>query len=100
MELVGEYVGPDGQRRQLRVPCEASGDADPLQKLLSGVAQMKELVNQFFEPLVQQEAKDRATADPDETPEGNDEDDAEDENNIDKRTNSDGPSAKRPKTPS
>lgn len=31
---------------------------------------------------------------------GNDEDDAEDENNLDKRTNSDGPSAKRPKTPS
>lgn len=31
---------------------------------------------------------------------GDDEDDAEDENNIDKRTNSDGPSAKRPKLPS
>lgn len=31
---------------------------------------------------------------------GDDEDDAEDENNIDNRTNSDGPSAKRPKPPS
>ncbi|KAM6171788.1 EKC/KEOPS complex subunit GON7 [Erethizon dorsatum] len=100
MELVAEYVGPNGERRQLRVLCEASGDADLLQKLLSGVDQMKELLKQFFDPLVQREAKDRVTADPDETLEGNDEDDAEDENNIDKRTNSDGPSAKRPKTPS
>lgn len=31
---------------------------------------------------------------------GDDEDDAEDENNIDNRTNFDGPSAKRPKPPS
>ena len=31
---------------------------------------------------------------------GDDEDDAEDENNIDNRTNSDGPTAKRPKPPS
>uniref|UniRef100_A0A0P6JMH0 EKC/KEOPS complex subunit GON7 n=1 Tax=Heterocephalus glaber TaxID=10181 RepID=A0A0P6JMH0_HETGA len=100
MELVGEYVGRDGERRQLRVVCEASDDADPLQKLLSGVAQMKELIPKFFEPLVQREAKGRVTADPDETLEGNDEDDAEDENNIDKRTNSEGPSAKRPKPPS
>ncbi|KFO21378.1 EKC/KEOPS complex subunit GON7 [Fukomys damarensis] len=102
MELVGEYVGSDGERRQLRVVCEASGDADPLQKLLSGVGQMKELVAKFFEPLVQREAKGRVTADPEETLEGNGEDDAEDENNIDKRanSNSDGPSAKRPKPPS
>lgn len=70
MELLAEYVGPDGERRQLRVLCEASGDADHLQKLLSGVAQMKELVAEFFEPLVQREAKDRVTADPDETLEG------------------------------
>ncbi|XP_004635208.1 EKC/KEOPS complex subunit GON7 [Octodon degus] len=100
MELLAEYVGPDRERRQVRVVCEASGDADHLQKLSSSVAQMKELVNQLFEPLVQQEAKDQVTADPDEMLEGNGEDGAEDENDIDKRTNSDEPSAKRPKTPS
>lgn len=70
MALVGEYFGPDGERRELRVLCEAGGDADSLQKLLWGVAQMKELVNQLFEPLVQREAKGRVTADPEETLEG------------------------------
>lgn len=70
MSLVGEYVGPDGERRELRVLCEACGDADPLQKLLWGVTQMKELVNQFFDPLVQREAKGRVTTDPEETLEG------------------------------
>ena len=36
---------------------------------------------------------------PDEAFDGDDEDDSEDENNTDNRTNSDGPSAKRQKTP-
>ncbi|XP_046503471.1 EKC/KEOPS complex subunit GON7 [Equus quagga] len=100
MELSGEYVGQDGQRQQLRVPCEAPCDAEPFQGLLSGVAQMRELVAELFGPLVQREAQDRVAAAPDEALDGDDEDDAEDENNIDNRTNSDGPSAKRPKPPS
>ncbi|XP_004434277.1 PREDICTED: uncharacterized protein C14orf142 homolog [Ceratotherium simum simum] len=100
MELLGEYVGQDGQQRQLRVPCEAPGDADPFQNLLSGVAQMRELVAELFGPLVQREAQGREAVAPDEALDGDDEDDVEDENNIDNRTNSDGPSAKRPKPPS
>lgn len=98
MELSGEYVGPDGAPQQLQVFCDGSGDVDSLQNLLSGVAQMKELVSDFFGPLVQREAQGRVARD--EALDGDDEDDAEDENNIDKRTNSDGPSAKRPKLPS
>ncbi|KAF6351340.1 GON7 subunit of KEOPS complex [Rhinolophus ferrumequinum] len=66
MELLGEYVGPDGQRQQLEVPCESPGDADPFQSLLSGVAQMRELVAEHFGPLVQREAQDRVAAAPDE----------------------------------
>uniref|UniRef100_A0A671E8E9 GON7 subunit of KEOPS complex n=2 Tax=Rhinolophus ferrumequinum TaxID=59479 RepID=A0A671E8E9_RHIFE len=101
MELLGEYVGPDGQRQQLEVPCESPGDADPFQSLLSGVAQMRELVAEHFGPLVQREAQDRVAAAPDEALDGDDDDDdAEDENNTDNRTNSEGPSAKRPKPPS
>lgn len=103
MELLGEYVGPEGQRRQLEVPCESPGDADPFQSLLSGVAQMRELVAEHFGPLVQREAQDRVAAAPDEALDGDDDDDdddAEDENNTDNRTNSEGPSAKRPKPPS
>ncbi|CAK6431820.1 unnamed protein product [Pipistrellus nathusii] len=101
MEISGEYVGRDGQRHQLRVPCEAPDDADPLQGLLSGVARMRELVAQLLDPQVQREAQDRpAAAAPGEAADGDNEDDAEDENNIDYRTNSDGPSAKRTKTSS
>ncbi|EPY81543.1 EKC/KEOPS complex subunit GON7 [Camelus dromedarius] len=97
MELLGEYVGHDGQLQRLRVPCDAPGDADPFQGLLSAVAQMRELVAELFGSLVQPEAQDRMAAAPDEALDGDDEDDAEDENNVDNRTNSDGPSAKRPK---
>uniref|UniRef100_A0A8C8ZMN6 GON7 subunit of KEOPS complex n=1 Tax=Prolemur simus TaxID=1328070 RepID=A0A8C8ZMN6_PROSS len=100
MELLGEYVGQDGQQRRLQVSCEAPGDADRFRGLLSGVAQMRELVTELFGPLVQQEAQPRLAAAPDEALDGDDEDDAEDENNIDNRPNSDGPSAKRPKPPS
>ncbi|KAM4853824.1 EKC/KEOPS complex subunit GON7 isoform 1-T1 [Thomomys bottae] len=104
MELVGEYVGPDGEPRRLRVSCEASGDADRLQSLSSGVVQMKELVVEFFGSLVQREAQTRVASTPDDDAldalDGDNEDDAEDENNIDKRSNSDGPSAKRLKPPS
>ncbi|XP_040112534.1 EKC/KEOPS complex subunit GON7 isoform X2 [Oryx dammah] len=48
MELLGEYIGLEGQRQQLRVPCEAPGVTDPFQSLLSGVAQMRELVTELF----------------------------------------------------
>ncbi|XP_014934395.3 EKC/KEOPS complex subunit GON7 [Acinonyx jubatus] len=99
MELLGEYVGLDGQQQRLRVPCEVPADADPYETLLSGVAQMRDLVTELFGPLVQQEAQDRVAA-PEEALDGDDEDDVEDENNTDNRTNSDGPSAKRPKPPS
>ncbi|XP_032479723.1 EKC/KEOPS complex subunit GON7 [Phocoena sinus] len=99
MELLAEYVGQDGQRQQLRVPCEAPGVADPFQGLLSGVAKMRELVTNLLGSPVQREAQDRVAAAPKKALDGDDEDDAEDENNVDNRTNSDGPSAKRPKTP-
>uniref|UniRef100_A0A8C6IJY8 GON7 subunit of KEOPS complex n=1 Tax=Mus spicilegus TaxID=10103 RepID=A0A8C6IJY8_MUSSI len=95
MELSGEYVGCDGEPQRLRVSCEASGDADPLQSLSAGVVRMKELVAEFFGTLVEQDAQGVAE-DPDDALDGDDEDDAEDENNSG-RTNSDGPSAKRPK---
>ncbi|KAM6201609.1 EKC/KEOPS complex subunit GON7 [Rhynchocyon petersi] len=97
MELEGEYVGQDGRRQQLRVSCEVSSDADPFQGLLSGLAQMRERVTELFGPLVQREARDRVAAAQGEDSEGDDDDDTEDENSIDNRTNSDGPSAKRPK---
>uniref|UniRef100_A0A8D2AG53 Uncharacterized protein n=1 Tax=Sciurus vulgaris TaxID=55149 RepID=A0A8D2AG53_SCIVU len=77
----GECVGPD------------SGGRDSLQNLLSGVAQMKELITQIFRPLGQQEAQDRVA--PDEGLDPNDEDDADNENKVDHRTHSEGPSAKR-----
>ncbi|KAG5215530.1 hypothetical protein JEQ12_001106 [Ovis aries] len=48
MELLGERIGLEGQRQQLQVPCEAPGITDPFQSLLSGVAQMRELVTEFF----------------------------------------------------
>nr|KAF6287243.1 GON7 subunit of KEOPS complex [Pipistrellus kuhlii] len=73
MEISGEYVGRDGQRHQLRVPCEAPDDADPLQGLLSGVARMRELVAQLLDPQVQREAQDRpAAAAPGEAADGRD----------------------------
>uniref|UniRef100_A0AC11AKS2 Uncharacterized protein n=1 Tax=Ovis aries TaxID=9940 RepID=A0AC11AKS2_SHEEP len=93
MELLGERIGLEGQRQQLRVPCEAPGITDPFQSLLSCVAQMRELVTEFFGSQVQPEAQDWGTAAPDEALD----DDSEDENNTDNRTNSDGPSAKRQK---
>ncbi|XP_007454786.1 PREDICTED: uncharacterized protein C14orf142 homolog [Lipotes vexillifer] len=99
MELSAEYVGQEGQRQQLRVPCEVPGVADPFQGLLSGVAKMRELVTNLLGSPVQREAQDRVAVAPDKALDGDDEDDAEDENNIDNRTNSYGPSAKRPKTP-
>ncbi|KAJ1064144.1 hypothetical protein K5549_014558 [Capra hircus] len=93
MELLGEYIGLEGQRQQLRVPSEVPGITDPFQSLLSGVAQMRELVTELFGSQVQPEAQDWGTAAPDEALD----DDSEDENNTDNRTNSDGPSAKRQK---
>ncbi|XP_053457889.1 EKC/KEOPS complex subunit GON7 [Nycticebus coucang] len=100
MELLGEYVGQDGRQQRLKVSCEAPGDVDPFRGLLSGVAQMRELVTELFAPLVQQESRHQRATAPDQLLEGDDEDDTEDENNIDNRPNSDGPSAKRPKPPS
>ncbi|XP_008569587.1 PREDICTED: uncharacterized protein C14orf142 homolog [Galeopterus variegatus] len=44
MDLVGVYVGVDGQRREVRVPCEAPGDPDPFRGLLVSIARMKDLV--------------------------------------------------------
>lgn len=69
MELTGEYVGCDGETRRLRVSCEASGDANPLQSLSAGVARMKELVAEFFGPLVERDAQ-GATADPEDAVDG------------------------------
>jgi hypothetical protein len=70
MELLGEYVGQDREPQRLRVSCETSGDADPLQSLLSGMAQMKELVTEFFGPLIQREAQDSVAATPDDALDG------------------------------
>ena len=70
MELLGEYIGLEGRRQQLRVPCEAPGVTDPFQSLLSGVAQMRELVTELFGSQLQQEAQDRVTAAPDEALDG------------------------------
>lgn len=69
MELTGEYVGCDGEPRRLRVSCEASGDANPLQSLSAGVARMKELVAEFFGPLVERDAQ-GATADTEDAVDG------------------------------
>ncbi|XP_006839619.1 PREDICTED: uncharacterized protein C14orf142 homolog [Chrysochloris asiatica] len=97
MELLAEFVGWDGQRHQLRVSCEAPNDADPLQGLLSGVAELRERLSELFGAVEQQEAQDpvAAVAAGGELLNGDAEDAAEDENNP----NSDGPSAKRPKPP-
>ena len=70
MELLGERIGLEGQRQQLRVPCEAPGITDPFQSLLSCVAQMRELVTEFFGSQVQPEAQDWGTAAPDEALDG------------------------------
>ncbi|XP_037687947.1 EKC/KEOPS complex subunit GON7 isoform X3 [Choloepus didactylus] len=100
MELSAEYVGRDGKRQRLRVSCEVPGDPDPFHGLLSGVAQMRERVAELLGPLVQKEAQDRVAAVRYGALDGGDEDDEDNENIIDNRTNSDGPSAKRPKPPS
>ena len=70
MELLGEYIGLEGQRQQLRVPSEVPGITDPFQSLLSGVAQMRELVTELFGSQVQPEAQDWGTAAPDEALDG------------------------------
>lgn len=70
MEISGEYIALGGQPRQLRVPCEALGNADPFQGLLSGVARMRELVAELLDPQVQREAQDGAAAAPDEALDG------------------------------
>lgn len=51
MELVGRYVDLDGQRQVLRVPWETPDDAaaDSFKSLLSGLAQMRELVNDLLQ---------------------------------------------------
>ncbi|XP_049625870.1 EKC/KEOPS complex subunit GON7 [Suncus etruscus] len=51
MELVGSYVDPDGQQQVLRVPCEApdDDDAESFKSLLSGLAQMRELVRELLQ---------------------------------------------------
>lgn len=69
MELSGEYVGCDGESRRFQVSCEASSDADPLQSLSAGVAQMKELVAEFFGSLVERDAQGMAV-DPDDALDG------------------------------
>lgn len=56
MEVIGEYVGLDGQPQQLRVPCEAPDDGDAFEGLLSGVIRMRELVAELLSPQVQAEA--------------------------------------------
>ncbi|XP_004475571.1 EKC/KEOPS complex subunit GON7 [Dasypus novemcinctus] len=99
MELLGEYVGPAGQLQRLRVSCVAPADADRFQGLLSGVSLMRERVAELFGQLGQRKAQDSVPAGQDEVLDGDDEDEEED-NNIDNRTISDGPSAKRPKPPS
>uniref|UniRef100_A0A8C6QMU9 GON7 subunit of KEOPS complex n=2 Tax=Nannospalax galili TaxID=1026970 RepID=A0A8C6QMU9_NANGA len=70
MELSGEYVGRDGEPQPLRVSCEASGDADPLQSLLEGVARMKEVIAEFFRPLVERDAQGGMAAAPDNAMDG------------------------------
>lgn len=45
----GDYTGENGQQRELRVPVEAPRNADPYQMLLSGMARMRELVNELLE---------------------------------------------------
>ncbi|XP_060036939.1 EKC/KEOPS complex subunit GON7 [Erinaceus europaeus] len=92
MELLGEYAGPDGRRRQLRASCGDPGAAEPLRGLLSGVAHMRELVAGLLGPRGAEDEDEPGDAD-------GDGDDGGDENNIENRINSDGPSAKRPKPP-
>ncbi|XP_057589845.1 EKC/KEOPS complex subunit GON7 isoform X2 [Hippopotamus amphibius kiboko] len=70
MELLGEYFGQDGQQQQLRVRCEAPGVADPFQRLLSGVARMRELVTELFGSSVQRETQDRVAEAPDKALDG------------------------------
>ncbi|XP_075387802.1 EKC/KEOPS complex subunit GON7 [Tenrec ecaudatus] len=103
MELLGEFVEWDGRRQQLRVSFEVPNEGDPFEGLLSALQQMRESVNELLNPLMQRGAPDAAAAAAAEEAVddefGDDEDGIEDENNVDNGTNSDGPSAKRLKSP-
>lgn len=70
MELSAEFVGPDGQLKQLRVPCEAPDGPDLFQGLLSGVTQMRALVVELFDGLVRRAPSGRGAAAPDEALDG------------------------------
>nr|XP_051704964.1 EKC/KEOPS complex subunit GON7-like [Oryctolagus cuniculus] len=102
MESAGAYVRQKRKPQRLRASCEPLGDADPFEGLLAGVAQRRELVTELLDLLGQREMQDWVAVAGDEAldselREGGDEDDAEDENSIDNKTSSGGPSAKQPK---
>uniref|UniRef100_A0A7M4EP60 GON7 subunit of KEOPS complex n=1 Tax=Crocodylus porosus TaxID=8502 RepID=A0A7M4EP60_CROPO len=91
MELRAELTGRDGQRQPLRVRCEpepGAGAGGQLRALRWGLAQLQEQVSALLGPLVQQESG--------AGPRGDNEDEDQEENSVDK-TCADEPPLKRTK---
>uniref|UniRef100_A0A5F8H626 GON7 subunit of KEOPS complex n=1 Tax=Monodelphis domestica TaxID=13616 RepID=A0A5F8H626_MONDO len=87
MELLGEFVGRDGQQQRIRVTCEGPSESGRFQGLLSGLAQMREQVTELLKTVEGKEPQDAEVAGDDEA--------EDEENNTHSKTYSTGPPAKR-----
>ncbi|XP_054987542.1 EKC/KEOPS complex subunit GON7 [Sorex araneus] len=91
-DVSGNYTGQDGQQQELRPTFMGPGNGDPYRRLLTGMARMREMVNELLE-AVQNPIE---PSDSEEASDGDDEEEQEDENNTAANNgNSEEPSAKR-----
>ncbi|XP_055989499.1 EKC/KEOPS complex subunit GON7 isoform X2 [Sorex fumeus] len=92
MDVSGNYTGQDGQQQELRATFLGPGNGDPYRRLLTGMARMREMVNELLE-AVQNPIE---ASDSEEEEEASDEEEEEEENNTAANNgNSEEPSAKR-----
>ncbi|XP_044518075.1 EKC/KEOPS complex subunit GON7 [Gracilinanus agilis] len=96
MELLGEFVGRDGQPHRIRVTCEGPSESSRFQGLLSGLAQMREQVTELLKTVEGKEPQDAEVAGGSTSGSEGEDDEAEDEeSNTHNKTYSSGPPAKR-----
>ncbi|XP_055989500.1 EKC/KEOPS complex subunit GON7 isoform X3 [Sorex fumeus] len=51
MDVSGNYTGQDGQQQELRATFLGPGNGDPYRRLLTGMARMREMVNELLEAV-------------------------------------------------
>ncbi|XP_043840122.1 EKC/KEOPS complex subunit GON7 [Dromiciops gliroides] len=96
MELLGEFVGRDGQQRRIQITCEGPSDSGRFQGLLSGLAQMREQVTELLKAVEGKETPDPAAAGGSTSAsEGEDDEAEEEESNTHSKIYSSGPPTKR-----